>query len=145
MTTYTLHPSGILVGSDGSIWKSPSHKKAPRKQGDYRTVRVGNSSNRLVHHLVLEAFVGPRQKGYVGHHKDGNTLNNSLDNLMYVPAEYHNRGFLRTKAKLTTDLVREIRLLHSKGLTMADISRRLKVSYYLTVDVIRKKSWTWVE
>lgn len=38
---------------------------------------------RLVHHLVLEAFVGPRPPNHVSRHLDGNPLNPRLDNLAW--------------------------------------------------------------
>ncbi len=37
-----------------------------------------------IHRLVLEAFVGPRPPGHVACHKDGDKLNNCLDNLGWV-------------------------------------------------------------
>lgn len=37
----------------------------------------------FVHVLVLESFVGPRPKGYLGCHKDDNPLNNTLANLRW--------------------------------------------------------------
>ena len=43
---------------------------------------------RLVHALVLEAFVGPRPGGAVARHLDGNRLNNEASNLAWgSPAE----------------------------------------------------------
>lgn len=36
-----------------------------------------------VHHLVLEAFIGPRPDGYDGCHNDGNPGNNHLPNLRW--------------------------------------------------------------
>lgn len=47
------------------------------------TVRPCASVSRLVHQLVLEAFVGPRPAGQVVRHLDGNRANNSLSNLTY--------------------------------------------------------------
>jgi hypothetical protein len=37
-----------------------------------------------VHHLVLEAFVGPRPAGYQAAHGDGNPINNTLANLRWA-------------------------------------------------------------
>lgn len=38
---------------------------------------------RLVHHLVMETFVGPRPSGLDTRHLDGDPTNNHLDNLAY--------------------------------------------------------------
>ena len=37
----------------------------------------------MVHHLVLEAFIGPRPEGWWGLHRDDDPLNNSVDNLYW--------------------------------------------------------------
>jgi len=41
--------------------------------------------------LVLEAFVGERPRGYVTNHKDGDTLNNRLENLEWVTPSYNTK------------------------------------------------------
>lgn len=43
----------------------------------------GRAKSRYVHHVVLEAFVGPRPEGYLACHNDGNPLNNSVENLRW--------------------------------------------------------------
>lgn len=43
----------------------------------------GKQSTRLVHHLVLEAFVGPRPVGMEACHGDGDASNNTLSNLRW--------------------------------------------------------------
>jgi hypothetical protein len=43
--------------------------------------RDGQKVPRYVHHLVLEAFVGPRPEGLVCCHWDGDPGNNRLENL----------------------------------------------------------------
>lgn len=45
--------------------------------------RDGGQKTRLVHHLVLEAFVGPRPEGTEGCHFDGDATNNQIDNLRW--------------------------------------------------------------
>jgi hypothetical protein len=43
----------------------------------------GTTKTRLVHHLVLEAFVGPRPDGQVGCHFDDDPRNNRVENLRW--------------------------------------------------------------
>lgn len=56
-------------------------------RGGYRMVSVGRDRSksrlRMVHHLVLEAFVGPKPEGMVTRHLNGDPLDNSLVNLRY--------------------------------------------------------------
>ena len=49
----------------------------------YPMVTLGKAGNRLVHQLVLEAFVGPRPPGIPVCHNDGDRTNNHLNNLRY--------------------------------------------------------------
>jgi len=54
---------------------------------DYRgiTLRKDNKAFHFrVHHLVLEAFVGPRPLGYETNYKDGIKRNNEADNLEWT-------------------------------------------------------------
>jgi hypothetical protein len=60
-------------------------KDAAHPQG-YRKVQVKTAEgikNRLVHRLVLEAWVGPCPEGCVTNHKNGNKADNRLENLEY--------------------------------------------------------------
>ena len=61
-------------------------KYVPMKKG-YLTVRVGGRM-RLVHHLVLEAFVGPRPEGAEARHfPDRDKTNNRAENLLWGTAQ----------------------------------------------------------
>ena len=47
------------------------------------SVAIGKNNSRLVHQLVLEAFVGPRPKGYDTLHLNHIANDNRLENLRY--------------------------------------------------------------
>jgi hypothetical protein len=49
----------------------------------HRLVVLGKGNSRLVHALVLSAFVGPRPAGYDTLHGDGDPANNRLTNLRW--------------------------------------------------------------
>lgn len=61
-------------------------KPVPNDRG-YHVVTLSNSQGirrqHKVHHLVLEAFVGPRPDGYQGAHEDDNKEDNRLVNLAW--------------------------------------------------------------
>jgi len=79
----------------------------------------GKARTRLVHHLVLEAFVGPRPPGLICCHNDSNSSNQRATNLRWdtYSSNAHDavavgsmpRGEKAFGAKLTADQVRAIR------------------------------------
>lgn len=48
-----------------------------------RLSRLGKKYTKRVHHLVLEAFVGPKPDGMECRHLDGDPANNHFDNLVW--------------------------------------------------------------
>jgi hypothetical protein len=80
------------VGDDGSAWSRTSGEWK-RLEGDvessgYIGITMAGRRRRLVHRLVLEAFVGPCPEGMLTRHLDGDPANNHLDNLRWgTPAE----------------------------------------------------------
>ena len=91
------------VSDDGRVLSLPRYgaggrmlKLAPTGKG-YRSVSLslaGASRGRLVHQLVLLAFVGPRPADAVTRHLDGDPTNNALSNIVYgTPVE--NRADMR--------------------------------------------------
>lgn len=66
---------------------------ANHKRGGYLYVtlhRPGKQFHRKIHHLVCEAFNGPRPAGTLARHLDGNHLNNSPGNLAWGTASENN-------------------------------------------------------
>lgn len=91
------------VSDDGRVQSLPrtvAHARGPRKRvgkelshlilkGGHHVVRLyrgKGAENRQVHHLVLEAFVGPRPPGMDGLHWDDDPDNNTLPNLRWDTA-----------------------------------------------------------
>ena len=88
---------GYRVGNDGSAWTCwnlGNHKicgkwkklRAKPASHGYPTVglhRDGKRHFRLVHRLVLQAFVGHCPKGMECRHLDGDQINNRLENLQW--------------------------------------------------------------
>lgn len=69
----------------------------------YRQVKLRKKNKqypKLVHHLVLLAFVGPRPTGAECNHRDGNPFNNAATNLAWVTPE-QNKEHAYTMGKLS--------------------------------------------
>lgn len=109
---------------------------------------------RLVHHLVMEAFVGPRPHGMEVAHNDGNPANNDLRNLRYAtPAENtadkerHGtvlRGDAVATAKLKRDEVTEIRGMRGKA-TVYEVAAQFGISIAHVSRIQNGKRWGHVE
>lgn len=87
---------GYCVGDDGSLWSRVKQRRGDRAYyGEWKRLRptpqyrghlavwLGRGRQRLVHRVVLEAFVGPCPEGMECRHVDGNPANNRLDNLAW--------------------------------------------------------------
>lgn len=89
------HP-GYSISKDGRVYSHSRNKllKLDTQHGCYRKsptycrVRIDKKKCR-VHQLVLDTFVGPKPKGWVVNHKDGDKQNNHVDNLEYVTSSYN--------------------------------------------------------
>ena len=91
----------------------------------------GKIEYKLVHRLVMAAFVGPCPDRQEVNHKDGNPSNNRLDNLEYVSREenmrhaqahglmHHVIGAANKSSKLTEEAVAEIRTSNLSGVELA--------------------------
>ncbi|SIE28114.1 Uncharacterised protein [Mycobacteroides abscessus subsp. abscessus] len=74
--------------------------KTTSNYAGYQVITLSQDGNRTQHRfhcLVLEAFVGPRPKGYQGAHNDDDKTNNNLSNLAWKSVgdniiDRHNNG-----------------------------------------------------
>jgi hypothetical protein len=74
---YEVSNLGRVRGPRGVMKPYDVNRREP-----YQYVRL-HGRNRRVHHLVLEAFIGPRPEGMETRHIDRNPRNNVLSNLRW--------------------------------------------------------------
>ena len=130
----------------------------PNEYG-YRRVSLhinGRQVYRVVHRIVLEAFIGVCPAGKVTNHKNGNKTDNRLDNLEYVtPAENNNharrcglwrpaRGEEHGFSKLTDEAVLEMRRLARAGVSLEKIAPRYGVTASNVSLIVRGKRWAHI-
>ena len=109
---------------------------------------------RMVHRLVLEAFLRVRPQGKQCNHIDGNKSNNAIENLEWVtPSEnikhsYSNLGRKAPmgeqsgKAKLTMRNIVAIRMLYKlQTITQLEISKQFNISRACVGSITTRRTW----
>lgn len=163
---------GYRIGNDGSVWscrvRGPGsfrigkwYRMKATKSNSTGHVRVGlyngkSATHCFIHRLVLEAFVGPCPEGMeCRHFPDGDPTNNHVGNLIWGTPKQNaadrmvqgseRYGVANNKAKLTDELVREIRTRYSSGGKQVDLAEQFGVSQAVISCVIMRKTWKHVE
>ena len=143
--------------SDGRTWKARTLTPKKTTQYGHQQVRLCHDGHhwRSVHRLVLEAFVGSCPDGMECAHNDGNPENNSLDNLRWATRKENHadkrghgtllRGGKANGAKLSEDMVREIRRLARNGTKQRSIANTFAVTESNISQIIKGKTWSWVQ
>lgn len=124
----------------GSLGK-PGYRVVHYKSPDKGLVQ------RYIHHLVLEAFAKGVTTPFVTNHKDGDKLNNSVDNLEKVSPRENaihanktglcQRSDQRPNVKVLDKDIPTIKGLRSTGLTYAEIASMYGVSRHLVSYICR--------
>lgn len=147
----------IEVSEAGDVKSHGKLIKGEIVRAGYKRVHVsheGKSYKFLVHRLVAEAFIDNPQKLPVVNHKDGNKLNNYVDNLEWITYSGNlahayriglrsSDGELNSMSKLTVQQVREIRSLYEKrGKNNSNtLAKSYGVSPKTIQNIVRGKSW----
>jgi len=114
------------------------------------------SISRLVHHLVAEAFIGPRPDGMDVDHVNGDRTNNSVANLRYLTiaknrsANHRHKDAKRPAKKgkstrLTPEIVAVLRAAKQRGENMRKYADDLGVSASTVYHATQGRSWQNVE
>lgn len=111
----------------------------------------GKGYTRRIHRLVLGAFVGPRPDKHEGSHLNGDQKDNRIANLAWETSLQNirrqtehgtqRRGMTIPWAKLTDEIVREVRASQETGKSLA---RKYGVAPKVISDVRRGLSWRHV-
>ena len=159
---------GYRVGNDGTVWSQRNnrwgllntwHQLRPglvvsNPKYARHMVSLGRGNQRFVHHLILEAFVGPRPDGYESCHKNGNPLDNRLVNLYWgtkrdngldTRAHGRKKGEKHPLATLTDALVRMIRYRATNGETHQSIADDLGIQRRNVGRIADKSRWGHVK
>lgn len=107
------------------------------------------------HRLVAQAFIpNPENKEQVNH-KDGNKLNNSIDNLEWCTGSENIRhayknglqsqvGEKNAASKLTNEQVKEIKVKLLNGVSPKEISNSYPIHRTSVYDIINGRNWSHV-
>lgn len=141
------------LGRVRSLIGTPKLKNPTRDRGGYLRVNLsyegGDRKLRLVHHLVLEAFVGPRPEGQETRHLNGDRTKNKLTNICWGTKEeqmadrkLHGRvvgGPVRVR--LNPRLVQAIR---NDTRPPNRIAKDIGCSHSSVRSVKHRQTWAWV-
>ena len=99
------------IGNVRSVWSGkPVPMKTYVNEHGYCVLRLtknGVSKIRNVHRLMLESFIGKDPDRPIVNHKDGNKLNNTLDNLEWTTSRENNIHAIKTGLKDPEAISRE--------------------------------------
>lgn len=143
------------VSSRGSVRNRQRRKllKSHCNHGGYPMVCIYNDGvgvTTAVHRIVALAHLGLRPDGLTINHKDGNKLNNNVENLEYVTSRANREhaiehglwgfGEKNGLAKLTEDDVRTIRSLHGT-IPLYRIAQQFDVTRQNVSSIVKRKTW----
>lgn len=148
------------VKSLTKIKRGSNLSPSSRKKGYLQVQICRNNTVRsmYIHRMVWQTFMGEIPNGMEINHKDGNKHNNHIDNLECVTPQQNSQhswslglciptqGMRSGRAKLTDDLVREIRFRYeNEDISQPKLAREYGVSKTLIWDVVSGNRWKHVK
>lgn len=150
-----------FISRFGEVWSRNKGKKlTPKRCGknsQYRRIQLfknGKYQNKLIHRLVLEAFIGPCPEGMEACHNNGDSTDNRLENLRWdthsnnmLDSVDHgtlvdNSGESNGMSKLTLMQVRIVKnLLSFSKLTLSEVAEVFNVGISTIVDIKAGRTW----
>lgn len=149
---------GYLVNSKGRVYSTITNKFLKELKGTrynyYRLKSEGKLRTFTTHRILAEIFVdNPENKPCVNH-KDGNKLNNNINNLEWVTHQENcihsvetglsGRGELNGNSYFTEDEVRFVKLWNLLGYSKAEIARAFNSTHSCISDITKERTWSHV-
>lgn len=127
----------------------------------YVRVRLGQSGKHVsVHRVIWEYVHGPSDLDLTINHKNGNHSDNRIDNLELISNQENaihghtvlgrangsrNKGATNPQAKLTEEIVSEIKAQQRAGVRGVDLARKYEVGQSTICNIKMGRVWEWVE
>lgn len=137
------------ITPDGKIWnnKRLAFHKLNRNHRGYWQVKLcenGKYKSFLVHRLVAKYYLPDPEDGQtIVNHKDGNKMNNHVDNLEWCDAQWNTDHAMQKgnfKSKLTDEDIKIIRLV-GKTKPYSETAKRFGISRMMVYRIVTYKSW----
>jgi len=156
-----VHLKGIrgIRYIEGDIWRRM--KPSRSKRTGYLALQLsgrswtGGRTKFNVHTLVLSAFVGPCPDGLEACHKDGDRGNNAASNLRWDTHASNAADMLQHgtrvfgerchNAKLTDEVVRQVRADFADGATRKNLATRHGISFRRICNIVNRETWRHVK
>lgn len=150
-----------FISNDGIVKNRFNRELTQRLNKDgYLFVRLSKHGKRIpifVHKLVLEAFVLKKPEDMGCNHKDGNKLNNNVDNLEWVTFRENNLHAYKTGLKNNKgenhgrairnnkDIIQIRKLWNTKKYTQQKIADIFNTTQSRISEIVLNKSWKHVK
>ncbi len=143
---YVINDMGVVISINQNIISQQIHRDG------YSTCFLCNDNNEyhtvLTHRLVATMFIpNPENKPQVNH-KDGNKLNNSMNNLEWVTnrenAHHALNNNLMPHAVFTEEIVKVICSMFSNGYNTSYVSNHLNVPKTAVDAIWYRRNWTHI-
>lgn len=155
---FKISNTGKLLSMNGK-WKGDKIMPCSIGTSGYICCTLRDKPNiRIVriHTLVAEHFLDKPYPTACVNHKDGNKLNNNVENLEWISIGENishafriglidKKGEKHHMVKLTESKVREIRKLRKDGLTHQAISDKVNISRRHIGDILNGVCWGWLD
>lgn len=141
-------------GKEWRILKTQVQRKSRR----YMVASIGlwqrgKYYRKLIHRLVLEAFVGPCSEGQMCCHNNGDSLDNRLSNLRWDTRQANTqdsirhgsyKGEISSRSIVTGNQVTEMRHLYKGGAPVKELAEKYGLSKSGIEKIIYRKNWRHV-
>lgn len=132
-------------------WRPLARTRRPRRWTVHVRDEGGTVRTVAIAYLMLLAFQGPPRCGQVPRYRDRDGHNISLGNLSWGPAPLAchgaaaHRGPDHHRARLTADLVQELRRRARAGESLGSLARTARVSRQAVTKAVRGDTYAWLD